>query len=60
MLATIRKHTVNNNSSSNSNTKTTCYGLPIDAHENIDGQNNNVNKELKESTLTIEKGWVLL
>ena len=32
----------------------------MDAHENIDGQNNNVTKELKESTLTIQKGWVPL
>ena len=32
-------------------------GLKIDAHENIDGQNNSVTKELMNSTLIIEIVW---
>ena len=32
-------------------------GLKIDAHENIDRQNNSVTKELMDSTLIIERVW---
>ena len=38
-------------------TKTTHMGLQIDAHENMDGQNNSVIKELMDSTLIIESIW---
>ena len=34
-------------------------GLQIDAYENIDGQNNSIIKELKDSELTTERVWVL-
>ena len=43
----------NNNSNNNNNTKTTHMGLQLDAHENIDGQNNGVAKELMDITLVI-------
>ena len=32
-------------------------GLKIDAHKNIDGQNNSVTKKLMDSTLIIEIVW---
>ena len=37
--------------------QTTHMGLKIDAHKNIDGQNNSVTKKLMDSTLIIEIVW---
>ena len=49
----------NNNSNNNNNTKATNYttSLKVDAHKNIDGQNNNITKELMDSILIIERLW---
>ena len=49
----------NNNSNNNNNTKATNYTtrLKVDAHKNIDGQNNNITKELMDSILIIERLW---
>ena len=44
-----------NHNDNNDNTKTTHTGLQIDAHENIDGQNNSVMKELMNSMLIIKR-----
>ena len=45
---------ITNNNSNNNNTKTTKMGLQIYAHENIDGQNNKVTKELMDRKLILE------
>ena len=37
--------------------QTTHMGLKIDAHKNIDRQNNSVTKELMDNTLIIEVVW---
>ena len=48
MLTTTKTNIniTNNNNNNNNNSKTTYMGLQIDAHENTDGQNNNVQRNL--------------
>ena len=52
-MLTTAKTSINIINSSNS--KTTHTGLQIDAHENIDGQNNSVTKELMNSMLIAKR-----
>ena len=56
MLTTTKSNIsiIDNNNNNNNNSKTTHIGLQIDAHENIDGQNSSVTKELMNSTLIIK------
>ena len=58
IIITIKNNN-NNNSNNNSNTKATNYttSLKVDAHKNIDGQNNNITKELMDSILITERLW---
>ena len=57
MLTTTKTNINIINNNSNSNSKTAHSGLQIDVHENIDGQNNSVGKELMNSTLTMKRIW---
>lgn len=60
MLTTTQTNIIiinSNNSNNNSDTKTTPTGLRADAHENIDGQKNGVNKEPMDNTLIIKRIW---
>ena len=59
IIIIIKNNNNNNNSNNNNNTKATNYttSLKVDAHKNIDGQNNNITKELMDSILIIERLW---
>ena len=46
MLTTTKTNINITNNNNNNNSKTTHMGLQIDAHENTDGQNNNVQRNL--------------
>ena len=53
-MLTTTKSNISSIDNNNNNSKTTHIGLQIDAHENIDGQNSSVTKELMNSTLIIK------
>ena len=59
MLTTIKTNIniINNNNNNNNDNSSiiTHVSLQIDAHENIDEQNNSVTKELMKSTLIIKE-----